>query len=692
MPVPLAGTLPASKFSRQASVGLFVGVRDFPHDERLTVPYAVDDAVDLAHRFSLDQRVGLIPPRRVVLAISGQPQKEESKERLQELKEAGARIVNVATTGDILNLLKDQAALAGDEGLLVLSIASHGFQQHGDAYILGSTSEFGSNETSLRTVTLFETAAKAPRSLVFIDACRDRTGQDSRGGTPDVDSTAPHIDRMGRYQGQVIFYGAAPGQYAFDDDVHQNGVFTKAVLDGLNCEASAPRGTVLVSTLHSFVDRQVRRWIKDNKGRSVNPATYVSMEGETRNMPLSQCWRTPASRLRAAVDGTIVTAYGDDTRPLWRRDFGEPVVHAEAADLDADAFYEVVVGLPSRVVVLDRDKKERWRKSGEGMTLATFTTGDLYEKRTNQIVALWNDPGASSSRLTVFDSGGNERSKVDHPGLLRHVAIGRPTNMHAPRIVVATDDSVSVVHAKKLDPYWTKRFRSSGETIEKLRILDTNHDSRLDLTVDTTTGTTWFTFDGKILRQSGKMVWEDVAGSTRGPKRRVSNARPAQRDTSGSDDRTQCECELRPFDMRGRILAAIEVAGPITAIDARSLAHVVVAHDGPTDGVSPPACHAGGRVRARRSRQSKALTSPHFGAFLLPHGKKRRGAVLIETLHSEQRDGDGGVGAWWLGAFSRGGAAAMAGRRAAAIWWVRTSTAQVPRRRHETTSAGSNCL
>lgn len=510
-PVQLAATLAAPKFSRQASTGLFVGVREFPHDERLTVPYAVDDAVDLAHRFALDQRVGLVPPKRVVVAISGSPQKDESKERLRELKDAGARIVNEATTGDIVHLLKDQAARAGDEGLLVLSIASHGFQQDGDAYILGSTSEFGSPETSLRTAMIFDIASTARRSLIFIDACRDRTGQDSRGGTPDVDSSAPLINRMKRVQGQVIFYAAAPGQYAFDDDVHGNGVFTRAVLDGLNCEASSPGGTVRADTLHSFVDREVRRWIRANKSKSVNPATQVSLEGETRNMPLSQCWRPPASRLRASVDGSIVTVYGEDTRPVWRRDFGEPVVHAEAADLDADAFYEIVVGLRSRIIVLDRDRQERWSRSGEAMTLATFRTGDLYEKRTNQIVAVWQDVAASTSRLTVLESDGDERSRRDFPALLRHVTIGRPTKMHSPRIAVASDDSVTLLHAKKLDPYWHRRFRSSSETIDELRILDADHNFRLDLAADTASGTTWFTFDGKILRQSAKTVWQEAS-------------------------------------------------------------------------------------------------------------------------------------------------------------------------------------
>lgn len=510
VPLQLASTIAPAEFSRNASAGLFVGVQNFPHDERLTVPYAVDDAVDLAHRFTLDQRVGLVPPQRVVLAISGLPQKEESQHRLAELKKAGARIVNGATTGDIVHLLKEQAALAGSKGLLVLSIASHGFQQDGDAYILGSTSDFGSTETSLRTATIFDIAAQARRSLIFIDACRDRTGQDSRGGAL-VDSVAPLLQRMKRVKGQVIFYAAAAGEYAFDDDVHRNGVFTKAVLDGLDCEAAAPRGSVLVETLHSFVDRRVRHWIHDNKNRPVNPATQVSMEGETRNMPLSQCWRTPTSHLRVSVDRSTITAYGDDTRPLWRKDFGEPVAHAEAADLDADAFYEVVVGLRSRIVVLDRDGKELWTRSAEPMALATFATGDLYRKHTNQIVAIWNDVDASTSRLSVFDSKGDERSHLDYASLFRHVAIGRPTNMHAPRIAVATDNSVLLLHAKKLKPYWERRFRTSGETIRELRILHGDHDSRRDLAVDTTSGTTWFAFDGKILRQNTKPAWQDVS-------------------------------------------------------------------------------------------------------------------------------------------------------------------------------------
>jgi hypothetical protein len=517
-PLQLAGTPTPPKFSRDASTGLFVGVREFPHDKLLEVPYACDDAVDLAHRFVFNQRVALLPPRRVVLAISGMPQKPESRQRLRELEQAGARIVRSATTGDILPLLKEQAARASEEGLFVLSIASHGFQQNGDAYILGSSSEFGSPETALRAATIFDVAGQASRSLIFIDACRDRVQQGARGAAPDPAAAAPHIRGMNRVHGQVIFYAAAPGEYAFDDPVHQNGVFTKAVLDGLNCEASAPRGTVLVDTLHTYVDREVRRWIRENKHRTVSPATQVSVEGQTRNMSLCECWRNPGPRIRVAVDHSILTVYGDDTRPLWRKDLGEPIVHADAVDLDADALPEVVVGFRNRIVVLDRDGKPRWTRTSDARTLQTFTTGDLFEKHTNQIVALWND--SHSSRLTVFESDGSERSSLALAGPLLRVAIGRPTNMHAPKIVVATANALLLFHPKKLDrgtPIWRQLLRTPApDSISDVRIVDASSGRHRAIAVTTASGTTRFTFEGKIVGQSRKASWLEGA---RGKKR-----------------------------------------------------------------------------------------------------------------------------------------------------------------------------
>jgi hypothetical protein len=523
-PVGLADLPPPAKFSRADSTGLFVGVRTFRHNDMLTVPYAVDDAVDLAYKFSLDERVGLIPPRRVVLALSGAPQKDESKERLRELREAGAT-VEEATSGDILNLLKEQVAQAGTSGLFVFSLATHGFlDKEGDAYILGSTSAIGSAETALSTATLFDIAGEAARSLIFIDACRDRIGQDSRGAGPDPTTAAPMISKMTRVHGQAIFYAAAPEEWAYDDDVHRNGVFTKAVLDGLCCGAAAPRGEVIVETLHTYVEREVRRWIQKNRKRLVNPATQVSMEGETRNMPLAQCWRPAGRCSRASVDGSTITVYDDQTRPMWRKDFGEPIVHAEVADLDADGLCEVIVGFHDRITVFDRDGVQLWNRAGDAKTLRTFTTGDLFKKHTNQIVALWNDERSSISQLTVINSIGTELSNFEHAGLLQHVAVGRFTNMHAPKIAVTSLTSLFLLDPKKLangTPLWRQALLSRADEIQKLSILQSDNESHRDIAVATKSGTTWFNFDGKILRRirnrtsTGEPQWNDAPSAKR---------------------------------------------------------------------------------------------------------------------------------------------------------------------------------
>src|SRR5262245_35718830 len=85
---PAPGQQPqeSQTFDPEQSAALFVGVSRFPYDSTLAeVHYAVDDAVDLAVVLALDERVRLVPPSRVILALSGEPQKPESRKNLERL-------------------------------------------------------------------------------------------------------------------------------------------------------------------------------------------------------------------------------------------------------------------------------------------------------------------------------------------------------------------------------------------------------------------------------------------------------------------------------------------------------------------------------------------------------------------------------------------------------------------------------
>src|SRR6185369_15669237 len=118
----------------------------------------------------------------------------------------------------------------------------------------------------LSAAEMLETIAgsKAQRSLVFLDACRERMVNGRRGVSLNEMGVAPLLWRLGRARGQAVFYAAAAGESAYDDFAARNGVFTKTVIDGLKCGAAKDRGAVTVETLAGYVERNVHTWIREN--------------------------------------------------------------------------------------------------------------------------------------------------------------------------------------------------------------------------------------------------------------------------------------------------------------------------------------------------------------------------------------------------------------------------------------------
>ena len=522
-------------FNPRQSAGLFIGVRKFTRDENtLEVPYAADDAVDLAYVFAFDRRVALVSPSRVVIALSGRPQKEESKRHLEELEQAGAKIEK-AEASDILLLLQRQAALASKDGMLIVSIATHGFVRNGVPYILGSTSVFQFAETAVPVPRLFDIAATsdAPRSLFFVDACRERITDDSRAGA-SPETAAPLVSRMNHVHGQVVFYAAAAGGYAYDDD--GNGVFTKAVLEGLRCKAAFARGAVTVETLHTFVERNVRRWIRQHRNATVAAATQVSMEGDSRNMPLCACIgplpSPPRDVANAVKQGSKVTALAADGAPLWSRDVSGDISRVEVADIDDDGSHEVVIGAGKSLQVFDRTGAKSW-SADEKMNLRAFVIEHLLRHDpTLQITTVWND--ADQSVIATYNANGQCISRYAHHGRLQQVVIDRPTSHHNRKIVATgTDDDAGttfgirnpvaalVVLDNGGDLVWEGVVLPPTERVARLAVADRDEYSR-DITLSTTAGDEIHVdFNGVVLAKSSPRVMLKVL--PRNARRRTSS-------------------------------------------------------------------------------------------------------------------------------------------------------------------------
>ncbi len=542
--VERAGRLP---FDAEQSAALFVGVRLFRDPNVAEVPFAVDDAVDLAYAFALEPKTTLLRPRHVVLALSGEPHKRRTKEHLQQLRAAGA-VVGEATSADIFTFLKKQAESVGRDGIFIVSFATHGFSSEGMPFVLAESSLLGDPQSALPTTKILDViaASNARRSLVLLDACRERVNAATRAGGSRLASGAPLIRDMTNVDGQVVFYAAAAGKVAYDDDVSKNGVFTAKVLAGLRCKADRnEHGLVTAGALSSYVREHVRSWLRTHHPADAagTDAIQVSMDGDTSEMPLAVCAppRRPGegplpSVARVSTEDVSLHAFSADGRLLWTSHMDGRIVKATVADLDGDGANEAVAAAGSRIAAFAASGQRLWTADTNAppnygdaagpLTVRTFEVGNLFRNGAKQIVALSGDGHDRVSRLTILDGDGNVRSGYWHPGRLDHVMVGTRTARTAPKIVatginrelqsvISTDGVVSIV--VMLDP---KRVGGEAppyrgnlhfgsqlwygcvlapQKIEGLQIVDYDNDGNRDIAVATTSGRIFLDFDGKVL-------------------------------------------------------------------------------------------------------------------------------------------------------------------------------------------------
>jgi formylglycine-generating enzyme required for sulfatase activity len=281
-------------FDPKASAGLFVGVSTFEDTRILGVPYAVDDAVDLAHLFSLE--LGLVPPERAVLLLAGEPRKSASGERLARLIEKGAKRAN-ARQHDIYRKLEELTQSTGDRGLFILSVATHGVSDQGGDFFVASDSVKGRTlRSGIAVAEVLDEVARADadsgemgRRLVLLDACRERLTEGTRGEN-DSAMTKSFAEVIARAKGVAILSGSTLGGFAYDDPERENGVFTAAVLDGLKGDASAgPDGWITVRTLADFVQQRVAAWVRrrrpDHAAKSLG--IWRQFEATAEDLPLA---------------------------------------------------------------------------------------------------------------------------------------------------------------------------------------------------------------------------------------------------------------------------------------------------------------------------------------------------------------------------------------------------------------------
>ncbi|MDY7094400.1 MAG: SEL1-like repeat protein [Acidobacteriota bacterium] len=266
-----------------ASGGLFVGTRDFEDPLFREIPFAVDDAVDLAYLFSCD--LGLISPQRVRLALSGTAQKEVSRARHRSLREAGAQD-SPTTRNGLLNEALRLSEGTGRNGILVTAFATHGFSEGGIHRLVAANSvrrEMRDTGVDVPKIKHYLETSPCRRRILILDACQEVLNDENHRGSTTVN--AHFLDALSQSEGLVHLVAAGYGGRAYDDLRLGNGVFTEAILRGLRGEAPpAENGFITFATLVDFV----KRCIEESPyfgGSSKDRPRYASQD-ELENIPL----------------------------------------------------------------------------------------------------------------------------------------------------------------------------------------------------------------------------------------------------------------------------------------------------------------------------------------------------------------------------------------------------------------------
>ena len=242
------------------------------------------------------------------------------------------------------------------EDLVVFSFSGHGISNSdGDGFLLPADTDHASAfETSLpiRAVTQWLQDNGVRKSLLLIDACRERVDEQASRGFTNNTLRAPAFEEA---EVSAVFYATKAGWYSYEDTETEFGVFTRFVLEGLKGKADYQLGNrdgvVTFRELSTFVEEAVGNY---SLRQGLKQKPYIQILGErTGDLALSS--------YSANID--------DSTR--GRRD--DPEVKPDPNAFGSVALYSNVAG----DIRID-GRSEGSVESGEALSVADLSVGSHF--------------------------------------------------------------------------------------------------------------------------------------------------------------------------------------------------------------------------------------------------------------------------------------------------------------------------
>ena len=180
-------------------------------------------------------------------------------------REVDARVLNRREDTGVTRIDSEIQALvqrSRPEDVVVIFLAGHGKALDGQYHFIPADFIYDSDQAFNRDKTLSHARLEemlknlgAGKRLLILDTCESGTAVQARAGDTDQKDA---LVRLMRSTGRYILAAASPQGKALEDGVKGHGVYTSALLEGLD-GAAGPRGSAMieVDALAEYVSRRV---------------------------------------------------------------------------------------------------------------------------------------------------------------------------------------------------------------------------------------------------------------------------------------------------------------------------------------------------------------------------------------------------------------------------------------------------
>jgi len=158
----------------------------------------------------------------------------------------------------------------GDGDNFWFFFSGHGMPHNGSDYLMPCDGDPGDIENTAIPINLVTERLRrcgADNVILILDACR---GQGSKSGEGIGNQSA----ELARQKGVITFFSCSPNELSYEIEDLQQGIFTKALLEGLGVQGKC----ATVERLDHYLNSRVPELIRQYKSKKVRQTPYVIAE------------------------------------------------------------------------------------------------------------------------------------------------------------------------------------------------------------------------------------------------------------------------------------------------------------------------------------------------------------------------------------------------------------------------------